>query len=202
MTSQHEIEKYVRHFFPKPGIALEIGCWHGELISQTADLEKDGWQCICVDPFPSGFENRKTIPFRYALAQEAEERVFVKVSIDRRYGGDVSYFSGFKDSIQAHWPLISEHCDYEEIKIITKPVREFFKYLPNYIHFLSVDTEGSEQEIFESIDFNKFSFGLIVFEHNESREAREAVSKVLEENGYVLYKHLRVDSIFVNKNLL
>jgi hypothetical protein len=107
-----------------------------------------------------------------------------------------------KDSIQAHWPLISEHCDYEEIAIKTKPVKEFFKHLPTYIHFLSVDTEGSELEIFQSIDFSKYSFGLIVFEHNENNKVRDEIGKILDANGYSLYKDLRIDSIFLNKNLL
>jgi hypothetical protein len=60
-----------------------------------------------------------------------------------------------------------------------------------------VDTEGSELEIFTGIDFKKYSFGLIVFEHNENLVIEQGVGKILTDNGYHLIEHLRVDDIYV-----
>src|SRR5574342_922137 len=95
--SQRGIEKYLERFFDGPGTFLEIGCWDGELISQTAWLERErGWTGVCVDPFARGFEGRGCRVCRKAVvgvrADARPARTFVKVSVDRRHGGDVSYF--------------------------------------------------------------------------------------------------------------
>lgn len=199
-SSQHEIEKYIARYFKK-GTFLEIGCWDGELISQTSVLEQDGWSGLCVDPFPRNFENRKCKLCDKAISKDGKPREFIKVTTDRRYGGDVSYFSGFKNKVKTHLPLIKEHCEYSEETIETITIDElYYTYdLPEFIEFLSVDTEGSELEIFETIDFNKYSFGLIVFEHNEDVKTKYGVGRILKANGYKLIQELRCDDIYINQ---
>ena len=66
---------------------------------------------------------------------------------------------------------------------------QFVKYLliqncaPSFIDYLSIDTEGSEFDILSTVDFNKFSFGIITVEHNFSAN-REKIYRLLTENGY------------------
>lgn len=191
------ITKYIIPLFTAPGTFLEIGCWDGEHISQTVELERIGWNGICVDPFPVNFNNRSCQLIRSAISTDGKPREFVKVSIDRRDGGDVSYFSGFKDSIKDHWFLIDKYCNYEVTEIPTKK----FDELPIFQHtnFLSVDTEGSEFEIIQSIDFSKYSFDVIMFEHNG---VDKGVGKVLQDNGYKLLRSLELDDIYVNEKIV
>jgi hypothetical protein len=191
------IEKFVIPFFKSPGTFLEIGCWKGEHISQTKKLEDIGWTGICVDPFPSDFEGRKCKLIDKAISKDGKPREFVRVFRDRRCGGDVSYFSGFKDSIQFHWPLISEHCDYIEGPIETIKFEDIGT--PLHTNFLSVDTEGAELEIISSIDFDKYSFDMIMFEHNG---VNNGVAELLKSKGYALYKRLEIDDIFVKNEPL
>jgi len=201
--SQHQIEKYLEERFKRPGIFLEIGCWDGELISQTAWLEREkGWSGVCVDPFPINFEKRKCTLVKKAISRNGEPRRFTKVSTDRRYGGDVSYFSGFTDKLLTHLALIQEHCNFEivNVKTITFDLLILQYGLPTYIDFLSVDTEGSELEIFENIDFSSYFFGMIVFEHNENEQIRQGIGNILVSNGYRLLKELRCDDIYVSNN--
>jgi FkbM family methyltransferase len=54
---------------------------------------------------------------------------------------------------------------------------------PNYIDYLSIDTEGSEYEILNAFDFNEYSFGVISVEHNYTPQ-REKLYKLLTSNGY------------------
>lgn len=201
MSSQHGIESYIEKFFPRPGFFLELGCWRGEQISQTYELEKAGWKGLAVDPFPSDFENRTCQLCQKAVSKDGKKRDFIKVSIDRRYGGDVSYFSGFKNTLKTHLSLIQNHCNYEEIQVETITIDDLYKQynLPKYIEFLSVDVEGAEVEIFESIDLKKYSYGLIVFEHNGNEEVKKKIGKKLK--GYRLYDSLDVDQIYINGNL-
>lgn len=208
--SQHEIEKYIQQYLPPwkismPGHFLEVGAWDGELISQTAWLERyRGWIGVCVDPFPRGFENRTCQVCARAVSRDGAPREFVKVTIDRRDGGDVSYFSGFRETIAAHWELISQHCEYEIIMIPTITIDDLIRIydLPDHIDFLSVDVEGSEQEIFDNINFKRYTFGLIVFEHNENQEARKHIGELLIGAGYHHIESLRMDDIFVHGDLI
>jgi hypothetical protein len=203
--SQHHIEKYLNKFFDKPGTFLEIGCWDGQMISQTVRLEQDkGWSGLCVDPFAKNFGQRKCKLCKKAVSKDGKPREFIHVTIDRRYGGDVSYFSGFTEAVKANLPLIEEHCDYTNEVIGTITVQQLYEQynLPEYIEFLSVDTEGSELEIFQSIDFQKVSFGLIVFEHNRDEEVKKAIGDILTANKYVLHESLEVDDIYINPDKL
>lgn len=205
--SQHEIEKYANHFFQEPGFFLEIGCWDGELISQTAWLERvKGWTGLCVDPFPVHFNQRSCRVCAKAVVGgqlSVGGREFIKVGKDRRHKGDVSYFSGFRDSVKAHWELISQHCDYQIVQVPTITMDELYQeyQLPDYIEFLSVDTEGSELEIFESIEFNTHRFGLIVFEHNEDEIVKRRIGELLMEHGYVRIAEMRCDDVYLSGSL-
>lgn len=56
---------------------------------------------------------------------------------------------------------------------------------PNIIDFLSIDTEGSEFEILNAHDFNRFKFRYITFKHNHT-ENREKIKKLLIKKGYII----------------
>ena len=54
---------------------------------------------------------------------------------------------------------------------------------PQYIDYLSIDTEGSEFEILEAFDFNEYTFGVITIEHNYTFR-RDMIFDLLTRNGY------------------
>jgi len=195
-----ELEVYLDNLFGnKPGFFLEIGCWDGEHISQSAYLEREkGWKGLCVDPFPRNFINRTAMLCNKAVSADGLPREFIKVTVDRRHGGDVSYFSGFKDSVKTHWDLIRQFCDYEitEVDTITIPKLYEQYHLPQYIDFLSIDTEGSELEIISGINFDILKFGVIMYEHNGDENVRKHIGHKLERVGYVNSGGTVIDDIY------
>ncbi len=56
--------------------------------------------------------------------------------------------------------------------------------LPSLIDFLSLDTEGSEWDILEAIDFSRYEFALMAIEHNNMADKREMIYKKLKQLGY------------------
>jgi FkbM family methyltransferase len=54
---------------------------------------------------------------------------------------------------------------------------------PTDIDYLSIDTEGSEFEILEGFDFDRFRFRVITCEHNYS-PMRQNLSDLFKRNGY------------------
>jgi hypothetical protein len=73
---------------------------------------------------------------------------------------------------------------------------------PNFIEFLSIDTEGSEYEILLHHDFNKYLFGYICVEHNYVDENRIKIRQLLESRGYVAFRENRVDDDYIHSSLL
>jgi len=54
---------------------------------------------------------------------------------------------------------------------------------PSEIDYLSIDTEGSEFEILNAHDFNRWRFNIVTVEHNFT-DNRERIRSLLEANGY------------------
>lgn len=203
-SQSHEIENYLDQFFPQYGFFLEIGCWDAEMFSQTAYLERERkWDGLCVDPFPVNFNSRNCLLNISAVSKDGLPRTFVKVTVDRRDGGDVSYFSGFKDNLKTYWETIQEYCEYTEIRLDTITMQDLYELysLPDYIEFLSLDTEGSELEILSSIDLNRYRYGMIAFEHNANEPMRRQIGDLLLKHDYRFFLNMGWDDIYVWRGL-
>jgi FkbM family methyltransferase len=76
---------------------------------------------------------------------------------------------------------------------------------PAYIDFLSLDTEGTELAILREFPFDRYSFGLIVCEHNNT-ESHEQIVRLLAEHGYTHLTELMSislgDAWFVGPHLI
>lgn len=187
---------------PETGFFLEIGCWDGEHISQTAALERKGWQGVCVDPFPKNFHNRKCRVVSKAVTPYGGDFDFIKVSTDRRHGGDVSYFSGLADVIgknETIKQIITDHCDYEIIRLQTISVADLFYPLPSVIDFLSLDVEGSELDIMAALPYSDYDIRCIMVEHNMVPDVQLRMISMMSQNGYVLSGHTDIDYLFKKK---
>ena len=205
-----KLEPFLEETFKgKKGFFLEVGCWDGSNLSQTLYLEQQGWKGLCVDPFPKNFENRKCLLHPGAISSDGRDREFIWVKNDKRDGGDVSYFSGFKSSLTIHWDFIQEYCTYETTYIETITVEQLYrKYkLPHYIDFLSVDVEGAELEVFAGWNLDVYRFGVITFEHNGDDNVKKYIGRMLERRGYSYVMSIGVedflsDDVYISKGLL
>ena len=75
----------------------------------------------------------------------------------------------------------------------------FEKYeISENIDYLSIDTEGTEFLILNSLNFNKYNISIISVEHNHTKN-REKIYDLLTKNGYirVLEEHSKVDDWYV-----
>ena len=89
--------------------------------------------------------------------------------------------------------------DCERIEIETTTLTEILDEAkaPNFIEYLSIDTEGSEYEVLKGIDFEKYKFGFITIEHNFVEPKRTQIREYLTGKGYMLYKELLWDDCYV-----
>ena len=72
---------------------------------------------------------------------------------------------------------------------------------PSFVEYLSLDTEGSELEILKSVDFQKYTFGIIDVEHNFVEPRRTKIRELLTSNGYEYIKENQWDDSYKHNSV-
>jgi len=177
------------------GFFVEFGALDGIGGSNSYILEKLGWKGIVSEPsriYKRTKKNRKCLTYNLAVYSES--------------GVDMKFLDN--GGLSTLLPFV--HVDHHErkgksynVKTITLIDLLHDSKAPTYIDFISIDTEGSEYDILENFDFEKYEFGIIIIEHNFVEEKREKINKLLSENGYirVLENLTEVDDYYLNMKL-
>lgn len=189
----------ITNIFPnkKNGYFVEVGAYDGLSMSNSYMLENSfSWKGVCVECNPHWFSrlqaNRpNTINIPYAVYNVNDK---ILDFIDDDTGG----CSGFVET--------NSHCHILHKNIIQVQTRTLTTILesvnaPSFIEYLSLDTEGSEYEILNSHDFNKYLFGYICVEHNHIENNRMKIRNLLEEKGYKFYRENSVDDDFIHSSI-
>lgn len=160
--SQSGEDMILRQLFDdkKKGFYVDVGAYHPKVFSNTYYFYKKGWRGINIEP------NRK--------GWEALERVRVR-DINLNLGVGKEKKMGICDD-GARSKLVKG--DGVKVKTLEGILDE---YLPKgvEIDFLSVDTEGMDEEVLESNNWNKYFPDVVLVESEGGR-------KLLERKGYVL----------------
>jgi FkbM family methyltransferase len=187
----------------KDGSYIDIGAYDGVTGSNTYCFEQLGWTGVCVEPLSDIFlklqKNRKCVCYNAAIAPESgNEMKFVRAS-------NVETLSGLESEMtEAHKKRIKREAG--KIEVINVKTLSFEDLMNNFnngggrgrfIDFMSIDVEGAEMSILKSIDFNKYSFGLITIENNEEKEGDgERLKSYMAEKGYRVFLDLGLDIMF------
>lgn len=186
MHSQLGQDEWVLSKFPT-GYFVDVGCYQAVYWSNTYLLEENGWKGIGIDPFPLFFESRKNTILEKAVIYDVEN-LDVEFALSDEYSGIVNDINLHKNKIEG------------------KPREKFKTQLlanilekhqaPNFIEYLSLDTEGSEYKILSTFPFDKYKFGCITVEHNFEEPRRQQIRDLLFKNGYILAKEAQWDDWF------
>lgn len=189
----------------KLGFFVEFGAFDGITLSNSYFLEKAlNWNGILAEPNPEVFAKIKR--FRSCHADQScvwgrggETIVFNKVA-GNEILGTVDQFSHS-----------DKHADIRTkgrstINVKTKSLSELLDEFeaPRVIDYISMDTEGSELEILQHFDFNKYSFRVLSVEHNEQPKLKSAIRLLLSKHGYQLLSRSTegIEDMFFNPNLI
>jgi FkbM family methyltransferase len=201
--SQLGQDKFVDEYlqFKENGFFIEIGAHDGKSCSNTLFFEEmRNWKGICIEPGPEEFkqlvENRKSaINLNMCVSNYDGESEFTYVE------GYSMMLSGLSESYNLnHTQRINNEVNHHGGKInkIMMPVSKLQTILDNHgiyeIDYCSIDTEGSEFNIIKSIDFDKTNIKIFSIENNYGDEE---ISHYLSSKGYILYKKLQWDDIFI-----
>jgi len=186
----------------KDGFFIEIGASDGIFLSNTYLLEKDhNWKGICVEPVPSKFELLcKNRPNSFCC----DKAVFNKTNENVMFNiwNTEDLYSGITSNIDCHTHTLQNNNT--EIVVNTISLIDLLETYnaPNFIEYLSLDTEGSEFEILRFFDFNKYIFGIIHIEHNSVEPRRTLIRELLIKNNYVYIRENRWDDVYYHSSIV
>ncbi len=174
--------------FKENGVFIDVGANDGLCISNTVFFEKNRkWKGLCIEPLPFRYselvKNRSCNTFNGVCSNIDKKDVsFMKIT------GHCELLSGILEFYdQKHLDRIKSEMEQfggtsEIIKLPSLCLSTLFdKYKYKTIDYLSVDTEGSEFEVLQGIDFKRHSIKYITVEsnYNDSR-----IDVLLKENGF------------------
>tara|TARA_B110000858_G_scaffold159502_1_gene183109 strand:- start:533 stop:1264 length:732 start_codon:yes stop_codon:yes gene_type:complete len=206
-SSQFQEDDYIMSYFKKnyKGNFVDLGCFHPTRHNNTFKLYKKGWRGINVDL------NRLTIDL-FDSIRPGDINICTALSNKKGtaklyYLGDFSVHNTiYKNNLnllQGHFSIKKK-----DIKVKKTKTERLDNILKKYnffnIDFMSIDIEGEELKVIQSLDFKKFNIQYIcieIFDHNKkSIENNLKVIKHLKKNGYILKNKTPINYIFKKNN--
>ena len=168
------------------GFFVDIGAADGIAISNTYLLEACvNWKGICVEPNPINY-NKLILNRPNSIC--CDKAIYNKTGLILDF--DISHtdqlLSGISSDISSRFkPIVDDKKSTIQVQTLSLTDLLDQNNAPNFIEYLSLDTEGSEYEILKNFNFNKYIFGLIDVEHNYIEPIRSQIRELLLANGYI-----------------
>jgi FkbM family methyltransferase len=199
--SQFEQDKFVyENYFQNKtnGYFVDIGAHNGITFSNSKFFEELGWTGVCVEPNPKVFKilqaGRKCKCVMKAIADHTGTAQFFQIveGADMLSGLVDEFNQRGIENIHANLQGIENEFDYIDVEL------ELFDNIVDntIIDFLSLDTEGNELKILQTIDFDKYNIKVITIENNDYDDK---FLKFLTSRGYQLVTRLGCDEVYIKK---
>mgnify|MGYP000864594463 FL=1 len=168
--------------FKKKGFFVEFGATCGLSLSNSFLLEtKFNWQGILAEPAKVWHDQLKKNRNAIIETDCVWKRTGDTLSFNETKIGELSTINYFS-KLDMHKKQRRNGNIYDVKTISLEDMLSKFK-APNFIDYLSIDTEGSEFEILENFNFDRYKFKIITCEHNYSAD-RKKIYNLLINNGY------------------
>lgn len=158
----------------KRGFYLEIGAYHPKQFSNTYWFYKKGWRGIVVEP-------NTDLAALYRFSRKNDRVVNAGVAIKNKMG---EYYV-FEDETRNTFNKVAarhyQNVGYKLLRVDTKKLLRLDQILKNTrkIDLLSIDTEGNDEQIIKTLNWEKYKPKVVVVEGESS-------GAFLEKKGYVL----------------
>jgi FkbM family methyltransferase len=180
------------------GFFVEIGAYNGIDGSNCYFFEKFlNWSGIAIEPSPTQFlalqKNRKCKCINKAVAKKSEKIEFIDVVKGYTQMSGINN-SSYQKTLEIINKDLRTVLDKKIIEAATFSEIVEYNYL---IDYLSIDVEGGEMDILESIDFDLYKIKVLSIENNYPNEIN--YEKYLSEKGFCYIDSVGVDEIYFNK---
>ena len=154
---------------------------------------------MCIEASPKRFKllekNRNCICENYAISDSIGEVEFMDISgWGKGLSGIVDHYNGRhrkRIENEIRHPLNKGR---EIVKVKTELLNNLLeKHNVKEIDFCTIDTEGGEYEILNTINFDKYDIKIIIVENNYNDQK---VNKLLTSKGYKKTHKLTIDDVY------
>jgi predicted transport protein len=171
------------------GFYVDVGAYHPKKSSNTYFFYKKGWRGINIDAMPGSMRlfnqlRRRDINLEIPIGKDGEEV--------RYYEFEDKAINGFEsDNLIAKDPSKPQNKLKKIHQLKTQSLNSILEvYLPKgqTIDFLSIDVEGQELRILETLEFEKFTPKWIlaeVWDYSIGRNMNGDVDSILKSKEYV-----------------
>ena len=191
------IQKY---FDPEyVGTCIDIGAGLGTDRSNTYYFEKKYWTCLCIEPNPNLYNHmrmyrrlalnlacsnhdKKSAPFHVYVVDQNNQEAISSLVVDQRL-------------VESHKGIINETY---KIEVEVKKLDTILSRINiEKIDFLSIDTEGTELEVLQGFDLEKWKPKLLVVENNFNETK---IKDYLARFGYILSERIGVNDFYLRSD--
>jgi len=191
------------------GVFVDVGAHDGISLNNTLFFSKNrNWMGINIEPIQKVFE---------CLARNRPDDINLPCAISKEEG-DVDFLCN-----TGHTEMLSgivSHYDPRHIERIKKENKEndcfssvvrvntrrldsiFDEYEIKHVHYLSIDVEGAEFEVIQSISFDKVFIDVIGFENNYSDTSVRIMDHLIKLNYKVIHQSLDIFMIHKDSTFL
>ncbi len=201
--SQTKQDHFLDYFFSKKeqGIFVDVGAHDGITFSNSYFFEKHrNWKGLCVEPIPEVFaaldKNRNCLKANCCISAQNGTEKFLRIK------GYAEMLSGiYSNYEERHLQRIEEELkefdgEKELIEVKAYTLANLLKKNEiAKVDFLSLDVEGSEMVVLNSIDFSACEFSIIMFENNYDESE---IGGFLKNKGFKFLRRLGKDDVYLN----
>ncbi|KAK7082258.1 hypothetical protein SK128_012800, partial [Halocaridina rubra] len=174
------------------GTFVELGALDGEYDSNTLYFERElGWTGILIEPNPDSFNKLITKGRKSFCIQAAASLINMSalLKLKREYIAQMSY--------------ISYETTPDMITVEAYPLYTMLKAVNlTKIDFLSLDVEGAEIEVLETIPWHQITVMVMCIEHPHSEGGAQGIAQYMKKFGYIVLEITVLDIWLANKALL
>jgi FkbM family methyltransferase len=177
----------------KGGFFVDCGAAHPHITSNSWILEKEfDWKGVCIEPnkflFDELVKQRSAKCLNLAVTNEKGKLPFRLETLGSSLDKVSNMFS------PANFDIIEVECD------LLQNILDEIK-APSIIDYMSLDIPGSEYDVVESFDYDKYKVRLLTVKHNPPN--KNMVIDFLIKKGFTREPDLWIDMAFSHpKNLL
>lgn len=176
------------------GHAIEVGACDGIFYSNTYAFELAGWTCLAIEPNPEWWSQlvknrRHSQP--YAIASESGKATLNVYDIRQADHSAVTGIKPDKRLVDGYAATLVK-----AVEVPTRTLEEAIKEAGIFpkIDYVSIDTEGSELDVMEGFDIEKWKPKLVILENNYDDIE---IPQYMETRGYRRDKRVGVNDFFI-----
>ena len=197
--SQFGEDRVINGFFANQqrGVYVDVGCNHPIAYSNTWQLYLRGWRGVGIDPNPRLVEEYRRRRPNDVVVQKAVSNHDGKV--DFYFSHESDLISGIGEQAAGPWKRTPQNSSIVQCECQTLETILANNNIPLDFDLLSIDVEGHELVILESIDFSCIRPRLIVVEMHDfdlMHPEIDAVYARLVSSGYQLISYLKPSGFF------